>query len=444
MASEQTNTDVVVIGGGPAGSTVSTLCAQHGLRVKLYERDKFPRFHIGESLIPETYWVFKRLNMLDKMKASPFVKKYSVQFVSASGKMSAPFYFHDNKDHECSQTWQVIRSQFDQMMLDNAREHGVAVRPVDINASDWDNLLEADPASAGGRAVRLGFRQVKGVPEDAARRLVAARGAGYADLRDLHERAGLARGVLEKLATADACRGLGLDRRAALWAVKALPDTAALPLFAAVRAREEGADPAVALPPLSASEEVVDDYQSLRLSLRAHPLSFLRDDMAGRGLLPTAGLADLKDGDRAAVAGIVIVRQRPGSAKGVIFMTLEDETGIANAVVWPKTFEPYRKVVMGSRMVMIRGRIQRSGDIIHLIAAHLEDWSAELLRLSEDADLLHAEVARADEVRRPGRDPVTRAMNQARGRRAGALPPLLPARHPRALRDLVPKSRDFH
>jgi flavin-dependent dehydrogenase len=120
-------TDVIVVGGGPAGSTVSTILAQRGVKVRLYEREKFPRFHIGESLIPETYWVFKRLNMLDKMKASPFVKKFSVQFVNAAGKESAPFYFHDNKPHECSQTWQVIRSEFDTMMLDNAREHGVEV-----------------------------------------------------------------------------------------------------------------------------------------------------------------------------------------------------------------------------------------------------------------------------------------------------------------------------
>src|SRR5256712_9419487 len=120
-------TDVLVIGGGPAGSTCSTLLAQQGVSVELFERERFPRFHIGESLIPETYWVLRRLNMLDKMRASHFVKKFSVQFVSASGKLSAPFYFWDNKPHECSQTWQVVRSEFDLMMLHNAAEHGVEV-----------------------------------------------------------------------------------------------------------------------------------------------------------------------------------------------------------------------------------------------------------------------------------------------------------------------------
>src|SRR4051794_21929408 len=127
MPSSQSSADVIVVGGGPAGSTTSTLLAQHGFKVKLFEREHFPRFHIGESLIPETYWVLERLKMLDKLRASHFVKKYSVQFVNANGKLSAPFYFHDNKPHECSQTWQVVRSEFDQMMLENAREHGVDV-----------------------------------------------------------------------------------------------------------------------------------------------------------------------------------------------------------------------------------------------------------------------------------------------------------------------------
>ena len=137
---ERESPDVVVIGGGPAGSTVSTLIAQQGYKVQLFEREKFPRFHIGESLIPETYWVLKRLNMLPKMQRSHFTRKYSVQFVNANGRLSAPFYFWDNKPHECSQTWQVVRSEFDQMMLENAREHGVeaheATRVVDVLFED--------------------------------------------------------------------------------------------------------------------------------------------------------------------------------------------------------------------------------------------------------------------------------------------------------------------
>ena len=133
MAISTSTTDVVVIGGGPAGATTSTLISQKRYRVRLFEREKFPRFHIGESLIPETYWVLQRLTMLDKLRASHFVKKFSVQFVNAQGKLSAPFYFHDNKPHECSQTWQVVRSEFDLMMLRNAQEQGVEVRiPLDI------------------------------------------------------------------------------------------------------------------------------------------------------------------------------------------------------------------------------------------------------------------------------------------------------------------------
>ncbi len=156
-------TDVVVIGGGPAGSTVSTLIAQKGPRVQLFEREKFPRFHIGESLIPETYWVLERLNMLPKMKASQFVKKFSVQFVNASGKLSAPFYFWDNKPHECSQTWQVVRSEFDQMMLNNAREHGVeaheSVRVLDV-------LFEGD------RAVGVKIQEADGTQREVRAKVV--------------------------------------------------------------------------------------------------------------------------------------------------------------------------------------------------------------------------------------------------------------------------------
>ncbi|HJT78882.1 MAG TPA: NAD(P)/FAD-dependent oxidoreductase [Gemmataceae bacterium] len=165
MASSHGNgtADVVVIGGGPAGSTVSTLLAQHGCKVQLFERERFPRFHIGESLIPETYWVFQRLKMLDKMRASPFVKKYSVQFVSASGKVSAPFYFWDNKPHECSQTWQVIRSEFDTLMLDNAREQGVEVHQP---ARVLEVLFE------GGRAVGVRVQKEGAAPEEVRAQVV--------------------------------------------------------------------------------------------------------------------------------------------------------------------------------------------------------------------------------------------------------------------------------
>src|SRR6058998_434498 len=146
-------TDVVVIGGGPAGSTASTLIAQKGHKVRLFEREHFPRFHIGESLIPETYWVLKRLNMLPKMQQSHFQKKYSVQFVNASGKLSAPFYFWDNKPHACSQTWQVARSEFDQMMLENAREHGVVVH---------EGVRVVDVLFEDGRAVGVTIRDGNG------------------------------------------------------------------------------------------------------------------------------------------------------------------------------------------------------------------------------------------------------------------------------------------
>src|SRR5713101_576932 len=161
-ANGNNSADVVVIGGGPAGSTASTLIAQHGCRVQLFERERFPRFHIGESLIPETYWVLRRLKMLDKMKASPFVKKYSVQFVSAGGKLSAPFYFHDNKPHECSQTWQVIRSEFDAMMLDNARQQGVEVHsPARVLEVLFD----------GSRAVGVRVQREGGTPEEVRARV---------------------------------------------------------------------------------------------------------------------------------------------------------------------------------------------------------------------------------------------------------------------------------
>jgi error-prone DNA polymerase len=348
----------------------------------------------------------------------------------------------------------------------DAREHGVEVRPVDCNFSDWDNTLEPCQASAGGVAVRLGFRQIKGVAEEHARRIAALRDmaapdllqnpgpaaqtAPYREIAELHARARTPRAMLEKLAAADCFRSIGLDRRAALWQVKALPDTPQnLPLFAAADARDRGEEEQVILPQMALSQHVVDDYQSLRLSLKAHPLHFLRPLFNAARLVRAVDLRDARHGRRVRFCGIVIVRQRPGSAKGVVFMTLEDETGIVNAVVWPHRLKHYRKVVMGSRMVMISGEIQRQDGIVHLIASHMEDWSAELLRLSADEPVLKPAYAHADEVIRPGDD----RHAGRRGKREPAPgepepPTLVPrytaARHPRELRNVIPKSRDFH
>ncbi|MDD9992486.1 MAG: error-prone DNA polymerase, partial [Rhodospirillales bacterium] len=238
----------------------------------------------------------------------------------------------------------------------DAREHGVEVRPVDVNASGWDNSLEdvAEDAGEGRRAeccaLRLGMRQVGSLRQEDAERIVDARHAPYPDIATLHRRAGISVSVIETLAGSDAFRSAGLDRRQALWRARALAKAPPLPLFEAAAERGEGREPAVALPAMADGEQVVEDYRTLRLSLRAHPLSFLRERLAARGVLPAEALLRAQDGDRAATAGLVLVRQRPGSAKGVIFMTLEDETGTVNIVVWPNILEKYRPAVLGGRL----------------------------------------------------------------------------------------------
>ncbi len=238
-------------------------------------------------------------------------------------------------------------------LVRDAAEHGVEVRPVDVNASHWDCTLE--PGAASGEdhapplALRLGFRQVQGAAEAEIEKLVKHRGAGYASPRELWLRAGLAASVLETLARADAFRSQGLGRREALWAVKALGN-APLPLFAATEATGPAqCEPAVALPTMPIGEEVVEDYASLRLSLKRHPVALLRRGLERDGLLPAAGLADLASGRWIKIAGLVLVRQRPGSANGIVFITLEDETGIANLVVYPDLFERYRRGMGRSR-----------------------------------------------------------------------------------------------
>ncbi len=297
----------------------------------------------------------------------------------------------------------------------DAREHGVEVRPVDVNMSDWDNTLE--PASDGRLALRLGMRQITGLREKDARRIVRSRARGYVDVASVCRRADIPASTLKCLAEADAFRSIDLDRRQALW--KALEVTPRLPLFAT--RPETGDDPIAALPDMPPGAQVLADYRTLRLSLKAHPFSFLRERLDGTGVQPAAAIQRWgRNGDSAVAAGVVLVRQRPGSAKGVIFMTLEDETGVVNIVVWPRTTERFRRIVMTSRLALVRGRLQRTGSIVHLVASSLEDITPWLALLSETARTTSATT-------HPGISTVS--------------PPA--PRHPRALR-VIPKSRDFH
>jgi error-prone DNA polymerase len=300
----------------------------------------------------------------------------------------------------------------------DAREHGVTVHAPDVNFSEWDNTLEPD--GPGKFAVRLGLRQVDGMAEGAARRMMAARDAPFADLQDLKDRARLDAGSMRRLAAADAFRSMTLDRRQALWDARALRDAPDLPLFADTR--DEGPETRFTLPAMPSCEQVVADYQTLRLSLKAHPMAFLRASMTRQGYATTADLAHLRNRSEVRLAGLVLIRQRPGSAKGVCFITLEDEVGVANLVIWPKVFDGFRKVIMRARLMDVRGVVQRDADVIHVVATHLIDRSDAIDRLSNDA--MAVPLARADEVRRPVAQDTRH-------------------RHPRDVR-VIPKSRDFH
>ena len=271
----------------------------------------------------------------------------------------------------------------------DAREHGVEVRPVDVNASRWDCTLEAGEEDGGPHmAVRLGLRMVGGLSNRDAAAIVLARGAGpYASVEEVQRRGGVGAMALDWIGRAGGFGSLALSRRAGLWSVRGLAD-APLPLFAAADAREggpraEAAEPAVPLAPMGEGAEVVEDYRSIGLSLRAHPLAFLRDDLRRRKIRPCADLRAIRDGAWADLAGIVLVRQKPGSARGVMFLTLEDETGIANIVIWPDLFEKQRRVVIGASMISVRGRVQREGEVVHVVAQRLDDLSALFASVGE-------------------------------------------------------------
>jgi error-prone DNA polymerase len=268
----------------------------------------------------------------------------------------------------------------------DARSHGVEVRPVSINDSHWDCTLE----QSGGRylAVRLGFRQVRSLANVHGAAIVGARGnVPYDCVEDVWRRAGVPRAAIERIAEADGFACLAEDRRQGLWKVRGLGE-APLPLFAAADAREarvspEWLEPETLLRPMTEGREVVEDYHTLQLSLRAHPLSFLREELDAMGIIRCADLAHIRDGRNIEVAGVILVRQRPGSAKGVLFVTIEDETGIANGILWPDRFDLYRRQVMTASMIAMRGRLQKEGEVIHIICDRITDHDAMLRSIAQ-------------------------------------------------------------
>ena len=290
-------------------------------------------------------------------------------------------------------------------LVRDGRDHGVEVRPVDINASDWDNTLERNAVNT--LALRLGFRQIAGMRRQDADRLTTTRGAGFRSLHDLWRRTGLGPAALETLAKADAFGSLGLDRRRALWQIHAL-DEGQLPLFDVEEPPANLGWPAhipvedltAPLPAMTLGEQVVEDYGITGMSLRAHPLKLLRHRLHSLKIVPSSALKDARNNGRIKVAGLVLVRQRPGTASGVIFMTLEDETGVANIVVWPKVFERFRRIVLGSRLIAVDGTLQREGLVIHVIAERVLDLSHLLNELGEENGDWDRAIARADEVKR--------------------------------------------
>ena len=309
-------------------------------------------------------------------------------------------------------------------------------------------------------AVRLGLRQIKGLREDDATALMEKRGGGYDSVRDLWLRTGLTRAAIERLADGDAFRSIGLDRRDALWAARG--ESAArtkdrLPLFDVAELRNIRKEPDFHLPPMPIGEHVVNDYRYLSLSLKAHPLSFLREKLSARRIVTNASLREIaardeerrrrdrkaSNGDRVTVAGLVIIRQRPGTANGVIFMTLEDETDIANAIVWPKIFERFRPVVLGARLVAVSGRMQSESGVIHVIADRIEDLTPMLAALSEDAGDLSS-LARADEVARPSADNREKVTHPRMVRFFQKEPSLADDLAALSAHKVMPKGRNFH
>jgi error-prone DNA polymerase len=293
-------------------------------------------------------------------------------------------------------------------LVRDARAHGVEIRPVDVNHSRWDCTLE--PTRNRYRfAVRLGLRMVRGLANADGGMIPIARGeTPYASIEELWRRAEIPVTALERLAEADALGSLGVSRRDALWTIRGLSGEV-MPLFEAADERDrmirsESNEPAVALTPMTEGREVVEDYRSKGLTLRQHPLAFLRGELRERKIHSCATLRHVRDGQRLTIAGLVLVRQKPGSAKGVMFMTIEDETDVANIIVWPSLFEKQRRLILSSGMMAVRGRYQREGGVTHLIAEHLIDLSDLLRSVGDRDDPFSMRHGRGDEAKVGTRD----------------------------------------
>jgi error-prone DNA polymerase len=337
-------------------------------------------------------------------------------------------------------------------LIRDAIEHGVEVRPVDINRSDLWSLLEDGPAAASRtwdrhgdqrqdirstKAIRLGFASVSGLKADHASILMARRGSGYGSVRDLWLRTRLPIAALEKLAEADAFQSLGLNRRKALWAVRGLIGTdgaETLPLFEQLSLSTSPRNEITSdLPLMPPSEDVVHDYRTLSFSLKAHPVSFMRTTLDRRGILRCADLEKRRNGQRIEVAGLVLVRQRPGTATGVVFATLEDETGIANVVIWSAAFEKHRHVILSSRMMAVKGKLQIEGRVIHVVAESFTNMTDDLVDLAGGKSFGDAALARGDEGHK-GDEPPAYDIPRIRHEEAAN----------RAARAALPKGRNFH
>ena len=283
----------------------------------------------------------------------------------------------------------------DLLDVSRMRAGSLEIRPIDVNHSDWDNTLEPGPDAAdrlhkrhaemaddirSTHAMRLGYRQAQGLKEAELTQLVANRGAGYDSVRDVWLKSGLHPAGIERLAEIDAFRSLGLDRREALWAARALNRVGGqedLPLFARASALDPAREPDFDLPSMPLGEHVVEDYRTLGLSLRTHPAALLRDELAARRAIKAEMLTRVPNGQRVRVSGLVLVRQRPGTGNA-IFMTLEDETGIANSILWPRVFERWRPIIMGARLISVTGELQNEKGVIHIVARSFEDYNLTL------------------------------------------------------------------